>query len=109
MFTLVGFHECRENVQAIALGRAGPRRHQSFDLRESLSVISFRPDRSDVHSCIPPLNFARRRYAASDLLRVDEIVLTVRASESDADHAIRIVDPRHDAVFGPRDRKSTRL
>ena len=73
---------------SIALGRVALRAHQARDLRESVTVIALCLDRCDVHDFLP-----------SNGLRVDPVVLLVRADEPDIDDPIGIINPYHNTIL----------
>jgi hypothetical protein len=41
----------------------------------------------------------RRHQSLSDILRIDPVILRVRADEPDIDHTVGIVDPYDDPIF----------
>ena len=64
---------------------------QRLDSLQRGLVVGLGSDRFDVH--------ARHSFKGSDRLRVDRVVLPVRADEADVDHPLRVVDPDDQPVL----------
>src|SRR5579859_3831253 len=82
MLGLPYLNECNQHVESVALRRIALGAHETFDLLKGASVIAYVLDRFDFH-----------RRSPSDRLRVDMIILPVRAHEPDVNDTIGIVDP----------------
>src|SRR6266481_8837607 len=88
MLPLPRLHQRNKHVESIALRRVTLRDHKALDLFEDLAVIALALDWRNFHDCYP-----------SNGLRIDPVVLPMRADEPDIDDAIRIIDPHHDAIL----------